>query len=210
MSAVRDPTVLGLVLAGGLGRRMGGIDKPLAMLAGQSLLDRVVERMAPQCAAGLMLSANGDPARFAAFPGPVIPDSLPGRLGPLAGILAGLDHAAATRPHVNHVVSVPADAPFLPTDLVTRLRDGLSTDTAITFAESGGRGHYTVALWPVAIRTALRAALVEADERRAGKFLSDHGAVAVVWPAAPRDSFLNVNTPEELADAERGIREIGC
>ena len=112
------PPVLGLILAGGQARRMGGGDKPLLRLAGRTLLDRVAERLAPQCAAGLALSANGDPARFGGFPGPVLPDPVPGQPGPLAGILAGLEHAAARG--IAAVVSVSGDAPFLPHDLVAR------------------------------------------------------------------------------------------
>src|SRR6478752_4394091 len=105
------PTTLGVLLAGGLARRMGGGDKPLRTLAGRTILERAVARLAPQCD-GLVLSANGDPARFAAFGLPVVPDDVPGFAGPLAGILAGLDWAALHRPEVEWVVSAAADSPF--------------------------------------------------------------------------------------------------
>ena len=119
--AVASP-VLGLILAGGQARRMGGGDKPLLRLGGRTLLERVVERLGPQCGAGLVLSANGDPARFGQFGLQVITDTLPGHPGPLAGILAGMEWAAGL-PGIGHIVSVPADTPFVPADLVARLQD---------------------------------------------------------------------------------------
>src|SRR5438045_1071843 len=113
-------TVLGLVLAGGLARRMGGGDKARLRIGHQTILERVLERLAPQCAA-LVLNANGDPARFEDTRLPVIGDTVPGFLGPLAGILAGLEWAAAHAPGITDVVSAPGDCPFLPADLVARL-----------------------------------------------------------------------------------------
>ncbi|KQP09640.1 molybdenum cofactor guanylyltransferase [Methylobacterium sp. Leaf99] len=193
--------VLGVVLAGGLSRRMGGGDKALRTLDGRTLLDRVVERFAPQCGAGLILNANGDPARFSDFPGAIVPDDVPGHAGPLAGILAALDHAARQHPHVRHIASVTGDAPFLPADLVARL-SGAVGDAAIAMAASNGREHFTVALWSVALRAALYDALVVREERRVGTFLRTHGAVRVSWPSEPLDPFWNINTPEDLAGAE--------
>lgn len=194
------PPVLGLILAGGLARRMGGGDKPLLRLGDRTLLDHVVARLAGQCGAGLCLNANGDPARFFGFPGPVLPDPLPGHPGPLAGILAGLEHAAALG--AGDVLSVSGDAPFLPGDLAARLvaaRAG--TGARIALAASGGRQHYTVALWPAALRADLRAYL-EAGERRVGGFIARHPAATVPWPEGPGDPFLNINTPEDLAAAQ--------
>lgn len=204
-------TTLGLILAGGLARRMGGGDKPLLTLAGRTLLERVTERLAPQCPAGLALSANGDPARFAGFPGPILADTVPDHPGPLAGILAGLDHAAARDSgSIARVLSVSGDAPFLPLDLLVRLSAALEPgDTRVALAASGGRDHYTVALWPVALHQELRAALVERDERRVGAFIARAGFVAVEWSAAPVDPFLNVNTPEDLAAAQAMLTEAG-
>ena len=199
---------LGLILAGGLGRRMGGLDKSLLTLGGRTLLERVAGRLAPQCPAGLVLSANGDTARFGeSFTGPVLPDTVPGYRGPLAGILAGLDHCAAQHPEVEHVLSAPGDTPFLPDDLASRLLAARATGngSAIALAASGGRQHYTMALWPVALRVDLRQALVERGERRVGAFIARHGAAVAEWPVDARDPFLNVNTPEELAAAEAWI-----
>ena len=202
------PPVLGLILAGGLARRMGGGDKVLLPLAGRTLLERVIERLWPQCAAGLALSANGDPARFRGFPGRILPDGVPDHPGPLTGILAGLDHAAAFHPDAAYVASVSGDAPFLPRDLIARLvaaRD----DAAIVLAASGERQHYTVALWPVRLRQDLRAALVERGERRVGSFIDRHGAAVVRWPVAPFDPFHNVNTPDDLNTAAALCERIG-
>ncbi|MBX9930419.1 MAG: molybdenum cofactor guanylyltransferase MobA [Methylobacterium sp.] len=193
--------VLGVILAGGLSRRMGGGDKPLMQLADRTLLDWVRERFAPQCGAGVILNANGDPGRFTGFPGAIVPDGVPGHPGPLAGILAALDHAAAHHPDVTHVASVTGDAPFLPLDLVARLKAGLG-QAPIAMAASGGRQHFTTALWSVCLTDDLRTALVEREERRVGSYLARHGATAVEWSAKPVDPFLNVNTPEDLVLAE--------
>ncbi|PIK72507.1 molybdenum cofactor guanylyltransferase MobA, partial [Methylobacterium frigidaeris] len=137
------PPTLGVILAGGLSRRMGGGDKPLLRLGDRTLLERVVERLAPQCSAGLILNANGDPARFRAFTGFVVPDSIPDAPGPLAGVLAALDFCAAHHPDVPYVASVAGDTPFLPHDLVARLhaarvRDGVE----MAVAASGGQLHF--------------------------------------------------------------------
>ncbi len=192
------PPVLGLILAGGQARRMGGGDKPLLRLGGRTLLERVIERLGPQCGAGLTLSANGDPARFSGFPGPILPDPLPDQPGPLAGILAGLDHAAVQG--IARVVSVSGDAPFLPGDLLAWL-DAAGSESGIVLAASGARQHYTIALWPTALRDDLRVSL-ERGERRVGAFIARHGAAVASWPVEPVDPFFNVNTPEDLAAAE--------
>jgi molybdopterin-guanine dinucleotide biosynthesis protein A len=193
--------VLGLILAGGQARRMGGGDKTLLRLGGRTLLERVADRLGPQCGAGLALSANGDPARFGAFPGPILPDPLPGQRGPLAGILAGLDCAAAQG--IARVVSVSGDAPFLPDDLVARLR-AAGPEYGIALAASGDRQHYTIALWPAALRGTLRDYL-ERGGRRVGAFIARHDAAVASWPAEPVDPFHNINTPEELAAAETWV-----
>lgn len=194
--------MVGLILAGGLSRRMGGGDKPLKVLAGRTLLERVAERLAPQCRGGLALSANGDPARFrGVFSGAVLPDTMPDHPGPLAGILAGLE-AAAALPGVTHVASVPGDAPFLPEDFVARLAAAAQAeDRPIALAASGERRHFTSALWPVALREDLRGWLAS-GERRVGGFIERHGAAVASWPVEPVDPFLNLNAPEDLAAAE--------
>ncbi|WP_375464734.1 molybdenum cofactor guanylyltransferase MobA [uncultured Methylobacterium sp.] len=197
--------VLGLILAGGLARRMGGGDKVLLRLGGRTLLDHVTGRLAPQCA-GLALSANGDPGRFSGFRGPVLPDDVPDHPGPLAGILAGLDFAAEHRPGASHILSVSGDAPFLPHDLALCLGSAAGPGgSVIALAASGGRAHHTVALWPVGLRGDLRAALAGRGERRVGAFIARHGTVVVTWPSEPVDPFLNVNTPDDLKLAEAAL-----
>ncbi len=195
-----EPT-LGVILAGGLARRMGGGDKALRVVGGQAVLARLVARLLPQVEQ-LVLNANGDPARFAEFGLPVAGDDVPDRPGPLAGVLAGLDWAARFTPGLRWVVTVPGDAPFLPEDLVARLHAGLG-GAALACAASGGRAHPVAALWPVALRHDLRRALTEEGVRKVGAYVGRHGPAVVEWPVGRVDPFFNVNTPADLADADR-------
>ena len=189
--------ILGLVLAGGEGRRLGGGDKTLAEVGGLAILDRILARLGPQVGA-LALSANGDRARFASRRLPVVPDLAPGQ-GPLGGILAGLRAASAILPGCRAILSVPGDAPFLPADLAARLLDAADGERP-AIARSAGRDHPVVGLWPLTLADELEAFL-SAGLRRAGDFACRAGAVAVAWPDAAGDPFLNVNTPEDLAAA---------
>ncbi|MFE1602629.1 molybdenum cofactor guanylyltransferase MobA [Methylobacterium sp. ID0610] len=197
------PPTLGVILAGGLARRMGGGDKPLLRLGGPTLLERVAARLAPQCPAGVILNANGDPARFAGlFPGPIVPDPVAGAAGPLAGVLAALDYAAEHVPEVRFVASVAGDTPFLPADFVARLHAArASAGLPLATAVSNGRSHFVDGLWPVALRQDLRAAL-DGGLRRVGQWIAGHGAAQAEWSSDPVDPFLNLNTPEDLALAE--------
>jgi molybdopterin-guanine dinucleotide biosynthesis protein A len=200
------PPTLGLVLAGGLARRMGGGDKALIAIGGVAILDRVLPLLRPVCA-GIILNVNGDPARLERYGLPVVPDSVPGFAGPLAGIMAGLDWAAAHRPDLDWVVSVPGDCPFLPRDLVRRLHEARERAGApLACAQSGGRRHPVAGLWPVALRGDLRRALVNEDLRKVEAWTARHGAAIAGWPAQPVDPFFNVNTPEDAAEAERLVR----
>jgi molybdopterin-guanine dinucleotide biosynthesis protein A len=195
--------VLCLILAGGLARRMGGGDKPRTLIGGKTILARVLERMAPQCAR-LVINANGDPARFADTGLPVIADDVPGYAGPLAGILAGLDWAAANAADIDYVASVPGDCPFLPRDLVARLhRARQSSGLPMACARSGGQRHPVIGLWPVALRADLRRALTEEGVRKIDLWTARHGVALADWPAEPVDPFFNVNTPDDIVAAER-------
>jgi len=197
------PPTLGLLLAGGLARRMGGGDKPLRTIAGRTILAHVVERLRPQCD-GLLLNANGDPVRFAAYGLPVVADSIPDFAGPLAGILAGLDWLAANRPGAQWLVSVAADTPFIPRDLVARLHGAREeANVPLACAASGGWTHPVIGLWPVALREELRHALTVEDERKIDRWTARHGVVSVEWPTEPVDPFFNANRPDDLAEAER-------
>ncbi len=199
--SARPSDTYGLVLAGGLARRMGGGDKPLRLLAGQPLLAHVLVRLAPQVA-GLALNANGDPARFVAFGLPVLADPLPDYAGPLAGVLAGLDWLAAAHPAMPWLVTVAGDGPFLPTDLVPRLHAArLAAGTPLACAASGGYTHPPIGLWQVGLRQDLRAALL-AGERKIDRWTARHGCASAEWPVQPFDPFFNANAPEDLAAAE--------
>jgi molybdopterin-guanine dinucleotide biosynthesis protein A len=195
-----EPGCVGLLLAGGLSRRMGGGDKALRLLGERTLLDHVIDRMRPQVAA-LVLNANGEPARFARFGLPVVPDSVAGFAGPLAGILAGLDWAAANRPDCAHIVSVATDAPFLPTDLVARLFEGMTKAAAeLACAASGGQNHPVIGLWPVNLREALREAVVAEGIRKVDQWTARYRLASVPFPDETPgvDPFFNANRPEDL------------
>ena len=192
--------IVGLLLAGGQSRRMGGGDKALRLLGGRSLLERVIERLRPQTAA-LVLNANGDPARFAGFALPVVADSIPDFAGPLAGILAGLDWTAAHRPDCPVVASVATDAPFLPEDLIERLVRGMdAADAELACAASCGQAHPVIGLWPVRLRDELRRALVEEGVRKVDVWTANYRLATVPFlePAPGLDPFFNANRPEDL------------
>ncbi len=197
------PLPLGLVLVGGLARRMGGGDKTRIRIGGKTILERVLARLKPQCAE-VILNANGDPARFADTGLPVVPDTVPGFAGPLAGILAGLDWTATHAPAITDVASVPGDCPFLPGDLVARLSAARqAAGVPLACARSGDWRHPVVGLWPVALRQDLRKALVEEDMHKIETWTARHGIAVGDWPATPIDPFFNVNTPADAAEAER-------
>ena len=193
----------GVLLAGGLARRMGGGDKPMRTIAGRTILDRVIARLAPQCD-GLIISANGDPARFASFGLPVVGDGVADFPGPLAGILATLDWMAENRPDVSLVLSAAADCPFLPRDLVLRLRQAqIEQNAQLAVAASDGQSHPVIGLWSVALRDELRHSLVVEDIRKIDRWTARYPLATVAWPTTPLDPFFNANTMDDIAEAER-------
>jgi molybdenum cofactor guanylyltransferase len=197
------PPTPGVLLAGGLARRMGGGDKPMRQIAGRTILNRVIARLEPQCEE-LILNANGDPARFATFGLPVIADTVENFPGPLAGILAALDWAAANRPEVSWILSAAADCPFLPRDLVARLHHACAEQNAqLAVAASGGQSHPVIGLWSVALREDLRHALVVEDVRKIDRWTARYRPATETWPAQPLDPFFNANTMDDIAEAER-------
>ncbi len=188
---------LGVILAGGLARRMGGGDKALLDLGGATLLDQVMERLGPQVAA-MALNANGDAVRFAAFDLPVLADSIDGFAGPLAGVLAGLDWAAEQGAET--IVTVAADTPFFPSNLVqTLVAASKGQDNPLVLAATSDGRHPTFGLWPVALRDDLRAAL-NGGLRKVVQWTDAHGGREALFEA-PDDPFFNVNTPEDLDKA---------
>jgi molybdenum cofactor guanylyltransferase len=197
------PPTPGVLLAGGLARRMGGGDKPMRQIAGRTILDRVIARLEPQCD-GLILNANGDPARFAAYGLPVIADTVKEFPGPLAGILAALDWAATNRPDVEFILSAAGDCPFLPRDLVARLHRARAEQYAqLAVAASAGQSHPVIGLWSVALREELHRALVVEDIRKIDRWTARYRLATVTWPTEPLDPFFNANTVDDLAEAER-------
>ncbi len=193
----------GVILAGGRATRMGGGDKGLRLLAGQTLMTHVIQRLAPQCGP-LAINANGDPARWSAFGLPVLPDTLPDWPGPLAGVLAGLDWAATLGAPA--IITAAADTPFLPDDLVARLQAAAGSTGLALAASPDATGtlqrHPTFGLWPTALRHDLRAAL-EGGLRKIIRWTDAHQAGTAIFDATPSDPFFNVNTPDDLALAER-------
>ncbi|MCZ8259083.1 MAG: molybdenum cofactor guanylyltransferase MobA [Beijerinckiaceae bacterium] len=189
-----------VILAGGKATRMGGGDKPLKRLGDRLILDHVLERLAAP-AGTLVLNANHDPIRFAGYSLPVIADAMSDHPGPLAGILAGLDWAARDNA-ITDIVSVPGDCPFIPRDLAQRLLSArIDSGSRFACAASGGWTHPVIGLWPVDCREDLRSALA-LGERKIDRFTGRYGCVGVEWPIAGHDPFFNVNTPDELLQAE--------
>ncbi|MEY4679992.1 MAG: molybdenum cofactor guanylyltransferase MobA [Alphaproteobacteria bacterium] len=205
-----DAPVPGLVLAGGLSRRMGGGDKCLRPFAGATILDRIVARLRPQVSS-IAINANGDAARFARFGLPVLADTVEGFAGPLAGILAGMRWAAAAQPAATHMLSVASDAPFFPVDLAARLLSGASAaGTPLACAASAGQAHPVFGLWPVALADDLERAMREEGLRKVDAWTSRHGCAEVEFPfAGDVDPFFNVNRPDDLAAAEALLRDGG-
>jgi molybdopterin-guanine dinucleotide biosynthesis protein A len=193
---------LGVILAGGQATRMGGGDKGMLTLGSQTILGHVVERLSPQVA-GLALNANGDAARFEALNMPVLPDSIDGFAGPLAGVLAGLDWAATQG--ADTIVTVAADTPFFPGDLVPQLllaSEGMVHPLVLAATSDAKRGtarHPTFGIWPVALRDDLRAAL-HSGLRKVVLWTQQHGAREALFPH--EQAFFNINTPQDLKIAE--------
>src|SRR5208282_4673912 len=186
---VPTPETIGIVLAGGLARRMGGGDKARIRVGGVSILDRVIARLRAQCSR-LILNANTDPARFADTGLSVIADRVPDHAGPLAGILAGLDWAADNAPQIEWVVSAPSDCPFLPRDLVARLHQArVEAGAPLACARSGQWRHPVIALWSVALREDLRRALLSEGLRKVDQWTARYRVGMAEWPAVPVDPF---------------------
>lgn len=193
--------IVGVLLAGGAGRRMGGGDKCLLMLGGETLLARTIQSLRPHVGS-LVLNANGDPTRFADYGLPVVADVIEGFAGPLAGVLTGMEWAKANAPGADYVVTVPTDIPFLPADLVPRLAEALVlADADIACAASGGRDHPVPALWKISLAPRLHADMVERDARKVDGWTADQKLARAEWPVGEIDPFFNVNRQEDLARA---------
>jgi molybdopterin-guanine dinucleotide biosynthesis protein A len=200
--------IVGLLLAGGQSRRMGGGDKSLRMLAGQSILARVIARAQPQVGQ-LLLNANGDPLRFQAFSLPVLPDVVPDYAGPLAGILTGLTWMRDNRPEATHLASFACDAPFFPEDLIARLwQEMIASNAQLVWASSQGRAHPVFGLWPVALADDLDKAVRDEGLRKVDLWTGRYRFTSVDFPLRGHagttiDPFFNANRPEDFEVAER-------
>jgi molybdopterin-guanine dinucleotide biosynthesis protein A len=199
-----ERSIFGVLLAGGQSRRMGGVDKALQILGGRPLLAHAIERLQPQVA-GMVINANGEATRFAAFRLPVIADSIAGFAGPLAGVHAGLAWVRVSRPGIEHVVTVAADTPFIPTDLVPRFLAALNPNRPLLVARSEEGLHPVIGLWPISMVTTLEESLRQ-GARQASAFVQERGATEVFFPKIEIggcliDPFFNINSPEDLAKA---------
>ncbi|RCW28485.1 molybdenum cofactor guanylyltransferase [Ciceribacter lividus] len=198
----------GIILAGGLSRRMGE-NKAAVLLGGKAMIRHVAERLAPQVSS---LAVNAPEGADAGLGLPLVPDTIAGHPGPLAGVLAGLRHAEKLARPPRHIVTAPADTPFLPRDLVERLEAALPTADAIVVASSAGRGHPVVALWPLALADDLENWLANPENRRLQAFIARHPSASVDFAPietrqGPLDPFFNVNTPDDLALAKALLEE---
>lgn len=197
-----------VILAGGKATRMGGGDKCLIEVGGARIIDHILTRLRPQAGA-IALNANGDASRFSEFGLPVLPDSLPDHPGPLAGILAGLDWAAEQG--ASHLLSIAGDTPFFPTDLTEKLTGALKTGPVLAASQAPGdklRRHPVFGLWPTALRDDLRQNLTE-GLRKIVLWTDAHNATTAEFLAKPYDSFLNINTPEDIALAQAALEAAG-
>jgi len=196
-------TVVGVLLAGGLARRMGGGDKGLAMLGGRPILERVIERARPQVSE-LIINANGDADRFAEYGLPVVPDVIGDFSGPLAGVLTGMEWTAENVPGVPWMASFATDAPFVPLDLVERMSAAvIEAGGDMACAKSAGRTHPVFGLWPVAKASDLRRAMIDDDMRKIDRWTARYNLIEVDFADVPFDPFFNINAPDNLAEAER-------
>jgi len=200
--AIEAGDIVGVLLAGGQSRRMGGGDKSLRHLAGRPILEHVIERLSGQVG-HMVLNANGDPARFEAYDLPIAPDVVAGQPGPLAGVLTGMCWAAAHVPAARWILTVATDAPFVPRDLADRLGQAIDRDGAeLACTSSGGRHHPVIGLWPVTLTGALREALEVEEIRKVDRWTARYRMSVVDYSDVPVDPFFNVNKPEDIKTAE--------
>ena len=193
---------IGVILAGGLARRMGGGDKCLQTLLGRPILEWVIERAAPQTT-NIIINANGDASRFKKFALPVVPDPVEGFQGPLAGILAAMDWGRCNHPEIKWIASFPADAPFVPPDIVKRyLAAAAAEEVKLAIAYSGGRAQPVCGLWSTSLADDLRGALIEEKIRKIDLWTARHHLAEVAFEVEPYDPFFNINRTDDLMRAE--------
>lgn len=195
--------VVGCILAGGLSRRMGGVEKALIPLGGEPLLRHVVTRLDLQVGSSI-LNANGDANRFREVVGNIVPDVVDGFVGPLAGVLTGMEWARANVPYANWVLTVACDSPFFPRDLGTRLGAAIEAEGAdMACAASGGWAHPVFGMWPVRLADDLRRAITVDEIRKVDIWTANYKVAEVEFPDTPYDPFFNANTPDDLVKAQK-------
>ncbi len=197
-----------MIIAGGLSSRMGQ-DKSSLPLGALSMIERIIERLKPQVS-HIAVNTNAVPPLLLPEGIPAFPDSVAGRLGPLAGVLSALRQTGSTHPESQAVITVPTDTPFFPKDLVSRLAAARTRPDQIAIAHTNGTMHPIFGLWPVSIADDLEGFLLSDDKRRVRSFILRHPMVSVDFPvietsAGPFDSFYNINTPADHAEAERWL-----
>ena len=194
--------MIGVILAGGRATRMGGADKAHLTLGGETLLERALERAAPQVGE-LLINANGDPSRYAGFGCEIVPDRIGGFLGPLAGILAGLEWMRANRTDARWLASFACDCPFFPRDMVERLIAKAETEGAlVAVAMNGERHHPVFAVWRADLPATSESVLRDEGLRKMDDFIARLPSTRLAFPSEPVDPFFNINTPGDLARAE--------
>ena len=195
--------VCGVLLAGGKSRRMGNRDKALVELNRKTVLSRVIEIAQPQVTR-LSLNSNADPENYEGFGFPVISDVVSGYAGPLAGILTGMNWVREKHPRCKWLASFACDAPFIPSNLVSRcLQQALENDANLACARSGGRVHPVIGLWSVSLYVSLKDAIISKGIRKVDEWTASHRLVEVEWSDEPFDPFFNINSPEDLVLAEK-------
>jgi len=203
----RSTPIVGVLLAGGLSRRMGGGDKNQLQLGGKLILDRLIDRVKPQVST-LILNANGDAERFSKYDLPVVGDVIDGFAGPLAGVLTGLEWASEHEPACEWVATFATDAPFVPEDMVAKLLHAIVGENAdMACAMSNGRTHPPFALWPVRLKDDLHRAMVDEDMRKIDLWTARYQIVHVPFENPDLDPFFNINKPENLSEAERFLEQ---
>jgi molybdenum cofactor guanylyltransferase len=207
--AIRRPPAV--ILAGGRSSRMGR-PKATITLGGRTMLTRVIERLRPQVAS-IAVNLNTDPGIALPSDPAVIADTIPGFVGPLAGVLVAMRHTAQVAPEASHVLSAPIDTPFFPSTLAASLQHALASCEEIAVAWSGGEMHPLFALWPIALADDLDAWIRTDTKRRVRAFIARHPSVAVDFPpiatkAGPLDPFFNINTPQQLEEAEEWLKRL--
>ena len=202
---IKPGQVVGVILAGGLARRMGGGDKSMLKLGGRRILDYVIESAQNQLQT-VIINANGDPQRFAEFNLPVQADIVPDFAGPLAGVVSAMAWVKQNQPSITHIITLAADTPFFPADYVTRMLELMQLKhQRLACASYQGRTQPVFGLWPVDLFDDLYKALVEDDMRKVDRFTTPYGVADVPFDELISNPFSNVNKPEDIDLGEQQL-----